>query len=179
MQADDHDDTLLGPAHQDVAAVELRAGGTALPRRFGVAARETLAYGCELALLDADYADALRVGLPPPRGTATPAEAADPLVVRHTAAAAMQLGEVALAQELAGRLPGSFDRAILTAQLLHQGGHSEQARAAYERVWPLAQTVVEQRDPITRRLVRGTRCERTRTWCPSARVPRRDPGQCR
>jgi hypothetical protein len=145
-----------------------------------VAARETLAYGCELALLDAEHADALRVELPPPRGTATPAEAADPLVVRHTAAAAMQLGEVALAQELAGRLPGSFDRAILTAQLLHQGGHSEQARAAYERAWPLAQTVVEQRDPHHPSAGAGHPVRaNSHLGAPSARVPRRDPGQYR
>jgi hypothetical protein len=101
---------------------------------------------CELALIDSDHAGALRFGLPPPRGTATPAEAADGSVLRQTAAAAMQLGEVALAQELAGRLPGSFDRAILAAQLLHQAGHGDQARAAYERAWPLAETVVDQRD---------------------------------
>jgi len=98
------------------------------------------------AMVDSDHTEALRLGLLPPRGTATPAQADHPLVVRHTAMAAMQLGEVTLAQQLAGRLPGSFDRAVLTAQLLHQAGHNDRARAAYERAWPLAQTVVEQRD---------------------------------
>jgi hypothetical protein len=117
-----------------------------LRRRFDADARQTLAYVCELALIDADHAAALRFGLPPPRGTATQAEADDPSVLRHTAAAAMQLGEVALAQELAGRLPRSFDRELLAAQLLHQAGHDEQARAAYQRAWPLAETVVDQRD---------------------------------
>jgi tetratricopeptide (TPR) repeat protein len=126
-------------------ALELALEARDLRRAWGGPSGKAVEIACNAAAGLGDFAGAVRLGTPPPRGDATAAEAGYAAVQMTMSELGHLTGDVDLLEELSRtEATGKFGPAFIRAEaLLTNGGPSDEARDAYLQAWALASTEEE------------------------------------